>query len=164
MQEAGAKRRRGILVNDHNTVRHAAAVKLCVLVVAMVTAQQSFFPIGSAHVILLLVPVALASLLLGKWQGCAIGALAGAAEMLHSLYLPYDFYEMYFASPINSIVLFALFGLIMGGLLALACRLPHRSPTKEGKSSTHGIARVVAIVGACVADTLTFRMSVFKIN
>jgi hypothetical protein len=83
---------------------------------------------------MLLAPVALSSLLLGKWQGCAIGMLAGAVEMVHSTYLPYDFYEMYFASPLNSVALFALFGLLMGALLALACRLPRRALGKDGKA------------------------------
>ena len=141
MQMASSKRWRGMLANEQAMVRRIIAAILSVLVVAMAAAQQSFFPVGNAHVILLLVPVALASLLLGKWQGCAVGAIAGAAEMGHSFFLPYDFYEMYFASPFNSIVLFALFGLVIGVLFALACRLPHRSPEGDCESTTRGIAR-----------------------
>ena len=41
----------------------------------------------------------------------------------------------------NSLVLFALFGLVIGVLFALACRLPHRSPEGDCESSTRGIAR-----------------------
>ena len=154
VQQAGSKRWRGLLANEQGTVRRVIAAILCVLVVSMVAAQQSFFPVGNAHMILLLAPIALASLLLGKWQGCAIGAIAGAAEMGHSAFLPYDFYEMYFASPFNSIVLFALFGLFTGGLFALACRLPQRASAEEGKDSSRGIARKFALMGACAVGAL----------
>ena len=175
MQVVNAKRWQGILGGELTVVRRTIAVIFSVLVVAMVAAQQSFFPLGDAHVILLLVPIALSSLLLGKWQGCAIGALAGTAEMGHSIFLPYDFYEAYFSSPLNSIVLFALFGLLMGALFALACRLPRRShdgevhsrgqspsvhaqsetaPDCASKGLSRGIARKLAIVGACAVGVL----------
>ena len=154
MQEVQPKRWQGILADEQAIIRRAIAAIMSVLVVAMVAAQQSFFPFGNTHVILLLAPVALTSLLLGKWQGCAVGALAGAAEMGHSLFLPYDFYEMYFASPVNSIVLFALFGLVMGALFSLADRLPRRPLDENRENSSRGIARKIALVGVCAAGAL----------
>ena len=154
MQEGKPERWRGILANEQTMARRIVAAILCVLVVAMVSAQQSFFPFANTHIMFLLVPISLTALLLGKWQGCAIGALAGAAEMCHSLYLPYDFYEVYFASPHNSIALFALYGLLVGGLFALACRLPRRSPDEDDEGSASGIARKLALAGACAVGAI----------
>ena len=67
MEEARSKRWRGVLANERPVIRRLIAVIFSLLVISMVAAQLSFFPIGNTHVIMLLVPIALASLLLGKW-------------------------------------------------------------------------------------------------
>ena len=153
LEETGTKRWQGLLAGEQRTVRRAVGAILCVLVVAMAAGQLSMFPAGESHVLLLLVPVALAALLFGKWRGCAVGALAGLAEMLHAILLPLDYFEKYFSSPLNSIALFALFGLLMGALFALACRLPRLRRAAEG-ARAHGLARMCAIAATSIAGAL----------
>ena len=152
--QTGAKRWQGLLAGEQRRVRRAVAAILCVLVVAMAAGQLSMFPLGDSHVLLLLVPVSLAALLFGKWRGCTIGALAGLAEMLHAILLPLDYFEKYFSSPLNSIVLFALFGFLMGALFALVCRPARaRSQSDEGMRA-RGVARIGAIVVVSVVGAL----------
>ena len=80
MEEARSKRWRGVLANERPVIRRLIAVIFSLLVISMVAAQLSFFPIGNTHVIMLLAPIALASLLLGKWQGLFVGTIACAAD------------------------------------------------------------------------------------
>jgi len=114
MQEAKTKRWRGLLADERKSTRRAIIAVLCVSVVAMAAGPLGFWPAFDTHVLILIAPIALTALLLGKWQGCAIGALTGLAEMVHATFQPYDYYEKYFSLPLNSIVLLALFGCSWG--------------------------------------------------
>ena len=150
------KRWKGILAEERRSAQRAAATILGVSAVAMAAGPLGFFPAADTHVLILVIPVTLAALLLGKWAGCAIGAIAGLAEMLHATYQPYDYYEKYFSTPVNSIALLALFGLLLGALFALACRLPRNRAATEGAPPSRNWARIGALVAASAAGSLFF--------
>ena len=147
-----SKRWRGLLVNELAEVQRAVMLVLCVLAATIPPGSLGIYPAAETHILISLIPVALAALLFGKERGCIIGALAGLAEMLHAIFQPYDYYEKLFSSPINSIVLFALFGLIMGMLFA--CIFKH-NPAKDASSSR--TSRLLClIVAACAAGSIFF--------
>ncbi len=144
----------GILANQQSDIRNRIFGFLCVFVVGMAFGPLGFYPAGESHALILLFPIALTSLLFGKWKGCIVGAVAGVAEMVHATFQPYDYYEKYFSFPVNSIVLFALFGLLMGVLFALACRLPQVNAASESGSPSRGIGRALAFVGVSLVGSL----------
>ena len=154
MQEAKTKRWRGLLADERKSTRRAIIAVLCVSVVAMAAGPLGFWPAFDTHVLILIAPIALTALLLGKWQGCAIGALTGLAEMVHATFQPYDYYEKYFSLPLNSIVLLALFGLLMGALFALACRTPREQDPTDGEAPPNNMARFGAFVAASAIGSL----------
>ena len=84
-----------------------------------------------------IIPITLAALLFGKWYGCAIGAITGLTEMLHSSIHPYDYYEKYFSLPVNSIVLFALLGFVLGILFACSYRFFAGNNSDEADKPKH---------------------------
>ena len=157
-QEADQKQWRGILANEQDVVRHAVATVLFALAAFVPFGALGFWPIGDTHVLVSIIPVALGSLLFGKWRGCAIGAVAGLAEMVHAIYQPYDYYEKLFSLPFNSIVIMALFGLGLGALFSRACQLPSAGQGPEGKAPSRGLARGVAIFAASAAGSVLFTM------
>ncbi len=154
MQEAKTKRWRGLLADERKSTRRAIIAVLCVSVVAMAAGPLGFWPAFDTHVLILIAPIALTALLLGKWQGCAIGALTGLAEMVHATFQPYDYYEKYFSLPLNSIVLLALFGLLMGALFALICRTPREQDSADGEAPPNNMARFGAFVAASAIGSL----------
>ena len=154
MQEAKTKRWRGLLADERKSTRRAIIAVLCVSVVAMAAGPLGFWPAFDTHVLILIAPIALTALLLGKWQGCAIGALTGLAEMVHATFQPYDYYEKYFSLPLNSIVLLALFGLLMGAVFALICRTPREQDSANGEAPPNNMARFGAFVAASAVGSL----------
>ena len=157
-QEEKPKAWRGILANEHVVVRRAVTLSLCALAAALPLGSLGFWPAGSTHVLISVIPVALAALLFGKWRGCIVGVIAGLAEMVHAMYQPYDYYEKYFSLPFSSIVLLALVGLGLGALFACACKLPRRRASADGEEPSRGAARVGAIVAASAAGSVLFTM------
>ncbi|MBQ9001808.1 MAG: SpoIIE family protein phosphatase [Eggerthellaceae bacterium] len=155
-EEARSKRWRGILAGEQAVVRHAVAIVLFALAASMPFGSLGFWPVADAHVLVSLVPVALAALLFGKWRGCAVGAVAGLAEMAHSIFQPYDYYEKYFAMPLNSVVLLALFGFVLGALFACACRIPRNGDSTATGNPSSGAARIIAIAASAVAGSIFF--------
>ena len=149
---------KGILVDEQAVVRRSVAIVLFALAVTVPFGSLGFLPIAETHVLTSIIPVALASLLFGKWRGCAVGAVAGLAEMIHSVYQPYDYYEKYFSVPFNSVVLLALFGLGLGALFACACRLPHTRTAAGNDSPSRGGARIGALVASSAAGSVAFTM------
>ena len=156
MVRLGSKRWRGVLAGGQAAVRRALSINLAALAVAMPFGPLGYCPIGGTHVLLSIIPVALAALLFGSWRGCAIGAIAGLAEFVRATYQPFDYYEKYFSLPFNSIVLFALFGLGLGVLFSAACRLPSASDLPESQPRLRGFARIGALVAACAAGSVLF--------
>ncbi len=111
---------RGIMGDSTMEIRRAAIAFLTILACAMVATQTNYFVVAGTHLIAALAPITACALLFGPRSALLVGALAGTAEMIHAQLLPLDVYERYFSSPINSIALFSLMGLVMGLLFARA--------------------------------------------
>lgn len=146
----------GILADEFTAVRHAVVAILCLLSIFIAVGPLGFYPSFDTHILILVVPVALSSLLLGKWYGCAIGALAGLAEMMHAIYQPYNYYEKYFSIPINSLVLLAVFGFVMGVLFGFAHRFVGSQGHAEEDALQKGGARIPVLLAVSVAGALLF--------
>lgn len=148
----------GLMTTDDHTVRRATVAVLALLSAAMVATQTNYFVVGDAHVINVLAPIAACALLAGPKAAMFVGAVAGAAEWLHATLLPLDAYEQYFATPVNSVILFAFIGLIMGLMYA-------ESTKREYDRSWKGIASLlVACVIGSVVFTVLFTISTGIIN
>ena len=158
MQEHEQKRWKGALADEQAVVRRAITIVLCVLAASLPLGSLGFYPIGNTHVLVSVIPVALASLLFGKWRGCAIGALAGLAEMIHATYQPYDFYERFFSTPLTSIVLLAFLGFGLGALFERACRLPRSKSDEQPGAPSRNVARIAAIAAASAVGAVLFAL------
>lgn len=155
--EAAPKRWHGILEGERAAIRRAIIILLCVLAASIPFGSLGFDPIIDTHVLISIIPIALACLLFGKWYGCVVGAIAGLAEMVHATYQPYNYYEKFFSLPLSSVVLMALLGLGLGVLFACACRLPRGGLTENGER-TSGAARIGAIAAACIVGAIFFTL------
>ena len=102
--------------------------------------------------VLLLLPVALAALLLGALAGAGMGFLAGVLMYAHASVMPLNVYEMVFVSPITSVVLLAVLGLILGIAFAIALRGNPPAPR-----------RFIYISLICAAGSLLFSVG-FTLN
>ena len=109
------------MADDDQMVRKTVIAILVLLSAAMVATQTNYFVVGDEHLIAVLAPITACALLAGPKAGALVGAIAGAAEWLHATLLPLDAYEQYFATPVNSVLLFAVIGLVMGLMYAVAC-------------------------------------------
>lgn len=137
---------RGLLSDSNPTVRRAIVSLLALMSAAMVATQTNYFVVGDAHLIAVLAPITACALLTGPKLATLVGAVAGAAEWLHATLLPLDTYEQYFASPINSVVLFSVIGLVMGVMYAAASKREYDKPWKG----------VAALVVACAIGSALF--------
>ena len=125
--------------------RRLGVAVTCVLCVTMVATQLNYMIVGHAHAMLVLAPIATCALAYGVRAGVLVGAVSGLAELIHAQLLPLDYYEKYFAAPWNSLVLFALMGLLLGLAFASAARWV-----------APGRRRSVALGLACVFASLFF--------
>lgn len=150
---------KGLMGDATRGVRITSVVFLIILSCSMVATQTNYLVIGSTHVIAVLAPIAAGSLLFGTLAGTIIGFVAGLAEMLHATLLPLDAYEAYFAAPTNSVLLFALMGVVMGMLFAIADRRRNERGDLQG---------LLVLASACLAGsvlfTFVFSVSVNAIN
>ena len=77
----------------------------------------------TAYLVMQLLPVAGAALLLGTLGGAINGLVTGAIMYLHSLVMPLNLHELALITPLSSIGLLGLCGLLSGLLFALSLRL-----------------------------------------
>ena len=117
----------GIMAHTSRLTRIATFAILAVASVSLTFVQWGFIGIGEegaydAYAIGLLAPIALGALMLGILPGGLIGAIAGGALYVHAQVQPLDFYEMLYITPYSSIALFAITGLLLGWLFAIALR------------------------------------------
>nr|AHF26028.1 putative phosphoprotein phosphatase [uncultured bacterium Contigcl_1738] len=150
---------RGLMGDATRGVRITSIAFLIILSCSMVATQTNYLVIGSTHVIAVLAPITAGSLLFGTMSGAIIGTIAGLAEMLHATLLPLDAYEAYFAAPTNSVFLFALIGIVMGVLFAIADRRRNERGDLQG---------LLVLASACLTGsvlfTFVFSVSVNAIN
>ncbi len=118
---------KGLLQEEPRRVKIQVFMALLIVSVSMTFTQLGFIGIGAngqvlCYVLGLLAPVAATSLLLGKGLGALHGLLSGTVLYIHALWQPLDLFERYFVSVLNSIVLYALVGFLLGLFFAIALR------------------------------------------
>ena len=144
---------KGLISDLDRRTRFMVYLVFTFMVGTIVFCQLGFLPLGGTRLFLVLVPIALTSLLFGTIGGTVLGAIGGSAMMLHAILLPFDYYEKYFASPINSIVLFALSGFVLGLLFYWVTRIGE-------KNHNAGFA---ALIAACFVGSW-FASTFFQVN
>ena len=118
---------KGVLGGEDRKTRLLTLLALTVISASMTFTQLGFIGLGAngvyfCYVMGLLAPVAVAALLLGKGLGFVEGLASGLILGLHSYLQPLDIIEQFFVTPLNSIVLYAVVGFMLGLLFAVALR------------------------------------------
>ena len=126
-KERKAKRRGGVLRGCKRITKGITALVLAVACAAFAFTQLGFVGLGwngeySAYLVAELVPVAVAALLLGPLVGLCMGAFAGAMLLVHATFMPLNFYELTFVTPLTSVVMLGVTGWILGCLFKFALR------------------------------------------
>ena len=118
---------KGVLGGEDRRTRMTTLLALTLISASMTFTQLGFIGLGAngvyfCYVMGLLAPVAVAALLLGKGLGFVEGLLSGLILGLHAYLQPLDIIEQFFVTPLNSIVLYAVVGFMLGLLFAVALR------------------------------------------
>lgn len=118
---------KGLLHDETPMAKAQVFVVLLILATSMTFTQYGFIGVGlpgsyACYLFGLLVPLAAASLLLGKGAGSLFGLIAGGVLYIHARWQPLDVFERYFVTPLSSVVLYALAGFLLGLLFAVALR------------------------------------------
>jgi len=122
-----AKRRGGILRESPRNVKVITALVLTVACVTLAFTQLGFLGVGfngeySGYLVLELVPIAVAALLLGPLAGMCMGAFAGGMLLIHATQMPLNYYELTFVTPLTSIIMMGVTGLLLGLLFKFVLR------------------------------------------
>ena len=149
---------RGLMGDLDNRTRVMAYLALVIALGALVFCQLGFVPIGSVRLFLVLAPLTVGALMFGTRAGIVLGFVAGLASLIHALFLPFDYYEKFFASPVNSLVLFTLTGLLLGLLFAVTERIG-----KRGRTAGFIALIISCFIGSWFASTF-FQISTYIIN
>ena len=162
-QNAPQAQRQSVRVRDWKGLMkdESRRSKLLVLLsLSLMSASISFVQLGFlylgigfgdnsfAYGMTLLAPIAAAALLLGKGWGTAQGAFSGLMLFLHSMIQPLDLYEKYLVSFIDSVILYALVGFVLGLLFAVALR-----------NDPRGIRRAIYIILVCAIVSILATIS-----
>lgn len=147
---------KGCLSNQSREIRLIVAAFIVIAIVSLTFAQLGFVGVGvedaSSYAIVLLLPVALAAILLGVFYGTLMGLVAGIVLYVHATLMPLDFYEMTFVTPLTSIVMFTIGGFILGFLFSFALR-----------NDPGPVKRVVYICIVCVLVSWAYSLG-FVVN
>lgn len=135
---------RGLLADEDKRTRLLCFLGLLFVSASMTFIQFGFVGIGSAgeyvgYMLALLGPVTLAALFLGKAWGALEGVAAGLILQVHAYFLPLDLIERYFVTPLSSVVLYGVSGLLFVLLFAFMLR-----------NNPRGIRRYVYYALTCV--------------
>ena len=98
-------------------------------------AQLGFWSIGSidgkpVYLMLLLGPLIMGALLFGPLMGAILGLFAGVVVYVHSKLLALDFYEVYFMTQLNTLVLLTIIGALAGWLFQRVLRSNPQGPSR----------------------------------
>ena len=112
-------------------------------IVSLSFTQLGFWSIGiidgkPVYLMLLLGPLVMGAFLFGPFTGALLGLFAGVVVFAHATFLPLDYYEVYFMTPLNTFALLTAIGATAGWLFSIALR---KNPS--------GAARVVTIIAVC---------------
>ena len=143
----------GLLAGESRRTRLMTFFAILLVCASMTFMQFGFVGIGSdgeyaAYILALLGPIACASLLLGGVWGGLEGLLAGAILYAHSYLMPLGLIEWLFMTPLNTIVLYAASGLIVGLLFSIGL-------SREPK----GVWRIIAILLPCLLVSILATVS-----
>ena len=150
---------RGVLAEAPSVIRVSITIVLVVSCAALSFTQLGFAGVGLsgeflAYAVVLLLPIALAGLLLGTLAGTAVGLAAGALLYTHAITLPLDYYELAFITPVSSIGLLTITGFMMTILLAFVLRKNPPAPRRF-------IYVIIVCTIASVMFSQSFAISVF---
>ncbi len=127
VKKSRAERRRGILAHSTRMTRTVTALMLAITCAALAFTQLGFAGLGfngeyAAYIIVELLPVSLAALLLGSLTGMLMGLFAGAMLLAHATTMPLNFYELTFVTPLTSVTMLGVAGLLLGMLFSFVLR------------------------------------------
>ena len=153
MKLTGILRWKGMMAESGVMVRRFT---MCALVLACITCVitqwgyvgMQFLDGSMAYLIFMLVPIAVAAMLLGTLLGAAVGLLGGTVLYAHACLMSIDYYELVYVNPVTTIVAMALCGLASGLLFAVVL---------SGRVS--GRRRVLFLVLACLAASCVFSVT-----
>lgn len=147
---------KGCLANRSLEIRLITAAFIAISIVSFTFSQLGFVGIelagDSAYAIVLLLPVALAAILLGVFFGTLMGLIAGIVLYYHASLMPLDFYELTFVTPLTSIVMFTVGGFMLGFLFSFALR-----------NDPGPIKRAIYILLVCIIVSVIYSLG-FAVN
>ena len=141
---------KGVLADVGATLRRIAFGVLMLLSITYVCTQWGYVGVqfadgSSAYLVFLLVPVALAALLLGTLPGTCMGLFAGAVLYLHAAIVPLDYFEITYVRLGTTVVSMTVFGLVMGVLLSLVLH-----------SGRTGVRRALLVSLVCLVSSWVY--------
>ncbi|MBO7675838.1 MAG: hypothetical protein J6S63_12660, partial [Atopobiaceae bacterium] len=141
---------KGALGEVGATIRRTVFGVLVLLSITYVVTQWGYVGVqfadgSSAYLVFLLVPVALAALLLGTLPGTCMGLFAGTVLYLHAAIVPLDYFELTYVRLGTTVVSMAVFGLVIGVLLSLVLR-----------SKRNGVQRVLLVALVCLVSSWVY--------
>ena len=149
---------RGVLDTDDTKLRLMIAAVLALACFSLSFTQLGFVGVDlsgdgiDTYAVVLLQPVALAALLLGTAAGVGIGLVAGLAMYVHANAMPLSYYELTFVTPVTSIVMLMVSGLLLGIMFAFALR-----------NKPSGLKRYAYIAIVCIIVSLMYSLG-FMVN
>ena len=118
---------KGLLHDRSRKVKIQVFLVMLLIAASMTFTQLGYIGVGTngtyvCYVMGLLLPVVITAYLLGKGIGALQGFLCGALQFLHARFQPLNPMESYFVFVLNSFVIFAFAGFILGLFFAIALR------------------------------------------
>jgi thiamine transporter ThiT len=113
---------RGMLADHHQIVRWAAIAILAAACISISFTSLGYATVTSpnamdVHLVMLLPLVALGALLFGVKGGFLTGLFSGLVMFAHAKIMPLDAFELSFITPITSIAMMTVSGILLGFLL-----------------------------------------------
>ncbi len=151
---------KGLFYDKPRRTKIQAFLVMSIVAASMTFTQLGFIGVGAngtyiCYVMGLLLPVVVTAYLLGKGIGTLQGLLCGGLQFLHARFQPLNPVESYFVFILNSFVLFAFAGFILGLFFAIAL---HNNPSGKRKNAYIAIACAIASILLTLAfavNTLT---------
>ncbi len=131
-KKAPAPQWRGMLAEHHQIARWAIIAILAVACVSVSFTSLGYWTVTSpkamdVHLVMHLPLVALGALLFGLKGGFLTGLFSGLVMLAHAKIMPLDAFELSFITPLTSVVMMTIMGVLLGFLLKLARR---RNPSQ----------------------------------
>ena len=140
---------KGVLAGTGSIIRRTAACVVAMACITCILTQWGFVGVqfadgGAAYLLFMFIPIVVASVLLGTLPGAGTGLFAGLVLSLHARYMPLDYYELTYVTPVATILMTGIAGLVLGSLLSIAIK------------KTTGRRRVLLVALSCLAASIVF--------